>query len=330
LCPKKPGPLYIALRALDEHRSALPPLSEDVLHRVHNKLTREPVEDLRIDFEDGYGVRSAEEESAHAVDAANHIRTGRENSTLPRMLGIRIKPFAPATRHRSIHTLRTFFAALPDPPPHFTVTLPKVTFEEEVASLIDTLNNITHSHLPIELMIETPHALRNLPALLHAAQGRCRGAHFGPYDFTSACGLLSASQGLRHPLCTHARNEMLIHLSGTGVWLSDGPTSTLPVGKAAEISHAWNTQWGDIQHSLNTGFYQGWDLHPAQLPIRYAAVYTYFAEHLPAARARLNNFESQQLQATRVGTAFDDAATVLGLRAFLDRATACGAVDPHG
>ena len=161
----------IALRAFDEHRNALPvTLPRDVLDRVHNKLTREPVEDLRIDFEDGYGVRSAEEEHTHAIEAAKAIATGRDSGTLPRMLGLRIKSFAPATRPRAIATLRAFFTELPNPPQHFTVTLPKVTYEEEVAALLKILNELTDPHLPIELMIETPHARRNLHALLHTAQ----------------------------------------------------------------------------------------------------------------------------------------------------------------
>src|SRR5262249_35681278 len=156
-------------------------------------------------------------------------------------------------------------------------------------------------------MVETPDALRNVRGLVAAARERCRGVHFGPYDFTSACGVLSAAQGLRHPLCTHARNHMLIELAGSSVWLSDGPTNVVPIGSKQEISAGWSIQWEDIRHSLASGFYQGWDLHPAQLPVRYAAIYSFFADHLPAARARMKNFVEQSSQATRVGNAFDDA-----------------------
>ena len=34
----------------------------------------------------------------------------------------------------------------------------------------------------------------------------------------------------------------------------------------------------DVRHSLRHAYYQGWDLHPAQLPTRYAAVYSFFLE----------------------------------------------------
>lgn len=314
----------IARGVLDQHGQLLP-VSDAIRNQVAEKLRTQAVEDLRIDFEDGYGVRSAEEETGHARQAGTEVARGIEEGTLPPLLGIRVKSFGHATRARAAETLRTFFGELRAAPPGFVVTLPKVTGDEEVRALVSLLDDLDVS-CPIELMVETPEALRDLRAIVDAADGRCRGAHFGPYDFTSSCGIWGAAQGLRHPLCTHARNQMLITLAGSGIWLSDGPTSTLPVGTPEEIAAAWRIQWDDIGHSLRTGFPQGWDLHPAQLPMRYAAVYAFFAEHLPAARARLDNFEKQQQQATRAGTAFDDAATVRGLREFVQRATDCGAI----
>ena len=52
-------------------------LAERVFARVKEKLTREPVEDFRIDFEDGYGNRPDAEEDGHAASCARDVsRTG--------------------------------------------------------------------------------------------------------------------------------------------------------------------------------------------------------------------------------------------------------------
>jgi citrate lyase beta subunit len=179
-------------------------------------------------------------------------------------------------------------------------------------------------HPAVELMIETPQALAHVREIVDAADGRCRGAHFGPYDFTSACGV--TTQDLRHRLCIHARAEMCIRLASAGVWLSDGPTAVLPIGTVERVSEAWQLSWHNISEALADGFHQGWDVHPAQLPVRYAAVYDYFAKQLPAAVARYQNFMQQSEQATRVGSVFDDAASVLILRNLFRQALACGAI----
>ncbi len=314
----------LALKAFDAHRAMLPG-NEEVHQRVRSRLEWIPVQDFRIDFEDGYGYRVREEEDAHANAAAGQVAQGMQSGTLPPFLGVRPKSFHAATRARAVRTLRIFFQALPNPPEHFVVTLPKVSSEEEVQSLCNVLDDLGVP-CPIELMVETPEALRRIDALVAAAGTRCRGAHFGPYDFTSSCGIPSASQSLRHPLCTHARNQMLIALAGSGIWLSDGPTAVLPLGDS--VATAWQTQWDDIHHALSCGFYQGWDLHPAQIPLRYAAVFSFFHSSLPETARRIRNFQEKEAQATRVGSSFDDEATARGLRIFLDRAVSCGAVTP--
>lgn len=313
----------IALASLEEHRMHLA-AAPAVLERVEAKLRREPVEDYRIDFEDGYGYRSDEEEDGHARRAAEEVKLGMAEGTLPPLLGIRVKSLHAEARHRAIRTLRIFFDALRETPSGFCVTLPKVVHAEEVETLASVLDDLNVS-AAIELMIETPQALRDVRALVQAAGDRPRGAHFGPYDFCSACGV--TVHDLRHRLCVHARNELLIELAGSGMWLSDGPTSELPVGSATEVANGWRMSWRNINEALADGYFQGWDLHPAQLPVRYAAVFSYFAELLPAAVARYRNFLQQSEQATRVGTAFDDAATVQILKNLFERAVACGAVD---
>ena len=133
---------------------------------------------------------------------------------------------------------------------------------------------------------------------------------------------------------------MQVAFGGTGVWLSDGATNIMPVAKhrgdnltpeqIAEnndtIHRAWKLHYDHCRHSLANGFYQGWDLHPAQLPTRYAAVFTFFLEGLDAASERLKNFVEKAAQATLVGDVFDDAATGQGLLNYFVRAINCGAV----
>ena len=314
----------IALRSLEACAEALG-MTEAIRGRVAEKLAHEPVEDYRIDFEDGFGRRSGAEEDAAAERAAAEVAEGMAADTLPPFLGIRIKPLRAASRARNLRTLEIFFRALERVPANFAVTLPKVTGPEQVAELADVIGE----RAAIELMIETPEAIFApdggcaLPRLIAAARGRCRGAHLGAYDYTAALGITAAHQHLMHPACDFARHMMQASLAGTGVWLSDGATNILPL--AGREAQAWKLHFDHVRHALRNGFYQGWDLHPAQLPARYAAVYAFFLEGLEEAGARLRNF-AKEARATRVGEIFDDAASGLGLINYFVRALDCGAI----
>jgi hypothetical protein len=81
-----------------------------------------------------------------------------------------------------------------------------------------------------------------------------------------------------------------------------------------------------VRHSLYNGFYQGWDLHPAQFAVRYAAVYSFFMESYEDAAARLRKFVGAAARATLSGDIFDDAATGQGLLNFFIAALNCGAI----
>jgi citrate lyase beta subunit len=338
-------------------------LARTVYARTLDKLDREPVEDFRIDFEDGYGHRSDAEEDGHAVAAAAEVARGMVGGQLPSSIGIRIKPLSLDLAARSIRTLDLFVTELLAQsngklPANFVVTLPKITTPEQVAALaqlLDRLEASASTRLPrgvlkMEIMMETTQSMINdrgecnvLP-LVQAAQGRCVAAHFGTYDYTAACQITAAHQQMNHPACVFAKNMMQVALGGTGIWLSDGATNLLPVpphraankGLAlsarqnqenrAAVHQGWRLHYRNIQHSLRTGFYQGWDLHPAQLPARFAAVYAFFLEDLDAASERLKNFVARAAQATLVGERFDDAATGQGLLNYFLRATTCGAL----
>jgi citrate lyase beta subunit len=331
-------------------------LADTIYERVREKLTREAVEDFRIDFEDGYGTRPDDEEDGHAVSAAQEVAKGLEAGTLPPFLGIRIKTFSEELHARSIRTLDLFLTTLVKAaggrlPENFVVTLPKIVSPEQVAALSDIFDsiepqlNLPAGTLKMEMMIETTQSIinergeTNLPQMLEAARGRCVAAHFGTYDYTASCSITAAYQDMLHPACDFARNMMQVSFGGTGIWLSDGATNIMPVAphrgeltaeqeaeNAAVVHRAWKLHYDHIRHSLKNAFYQGWDLHPAQLPTRYAAVYTFFLEGLDAASERLRNFVEKAAQATLVGDVFDDAATGQGLLNYFLRAINCGAL----
>ena len=326
-------------------------LADAIYARVVEKLRREPVEDLRLDFEDGYGVRPDSEEDATAKSAAVEVAKGFAEGTLPPFIGIRIKPLNEEMKQRSFRTLDLFLNELFDRtggllPENFVVTLAKITVPEQVAELVDELDGHVARKLDrcrdisIEIMVETPQSLFLLPRLIEAARGRCVGAHFGIYDYTASLGITASNQDMLHPACGFARAMMQATLAGTGVRLSDGATNLLPVAvhrgdslsgrQAAEncaaVHRAWKTHAAHIRNSLYNGFFQSWDLHPAQLPSRYAAVYAFFLEEMEASSERLRNFIAKAAQATEVGGVFDDAATGQGLLNFFLRAINCGAI----
>ena len=336
-------------------------LAYTIYQRVTDKLIREPVEDFRIDFEDGYGNRPDDEEDGHAVSAAAETADGSKKGTLPPFIGIRIKPFNEELRERSFRTLDIFVSSLVELnngrlPGNFVVTLPKITIPEQVSTLtallaqLEKQTGLAEGSLKFEMMIETTQSIINhrgeinLPLLLAAAEGRCVAAHFGTYDYTAGCNITAAHQHMLHPACDFAKSMMQVSLAGTGIWLSDGATNIMPVAphrfaeggapltqgqieENREVVHrAWKLHYSHIQHSLTNAFYQGWDLHPAQLPTRYAAVYAFFLESLEAASERLKNFVEKAAKATLVGDVFDDAATGQGLLNYFLRAINCGAI----
>ena len=336
-------------------------LAHAIYNRVNEKLRREPVEDFRIDFEDGYGHRPDAEEDGHAESAAIEVVEGMLGKSLPPFIGIRIKPFTEELRARSMRTLDIFISTLVEKsegklPENFVVTQPKITIPEQVGALADLFEllesktGLANGSLKLEMMIETTQSIINsrgeinLPLLLAAARGRCIAAHFGTYDYTASCSITAAHQHMMHPACDFAKHMMQVSFAGTGVWLSDGATNIMPVAphrfteggppltpeqiaeNRAVVHRAWKLHYDHIQHSLEGAFYQGWDLHPAQLPTRYAAVYAFFLESLDAASERLKNFVEKAAKATLVGDVFDDAATGQGLLNYFLRAINCGAL----
>ncbi len=326
----------LALRALVDHAPHAAALAaaldchvdDHLFARLQEKLRREPVEDLRIDFEDGFGARSDDEEDGAARSAASEVATGLAQDSLPSFLGIRIKALAAGQAARAARTLELFVTSLVERsggrlPAPFTVTLPKVATVEEVTALVRVLESLeSRLHLKtgaltLELMVETPRALLGpdgrcaLPALLTATRGRCVGVHLGVYDYSAALGIAPSHHQLRHPACDQARHLMQVALAGTGVVLSGGSTNVLPVPPRDHLLRAWRLHFQDVRHCLWSGFYHGWDLHPGQLVTRYVAAYGFFRECL---------------ESTAVGTVLEDPAA-RGVRASLMQlGVDCGAI----
>jgi len=331
-----------------------------VYAQVKKKLEREAVEDLRLDYEDGFGIHPDEKEDAVAVQGAKEVADGMKQNILPPFIGIRIKPFNSEFVERSVRTLNIFVSTLLEEtggvlPENFVVTLPKVEIPEQAAALVKVFevleadSVLNSGELKMEIMIETTQSVFNADGevtarkIANAAGHRCVGAHFGTYDYTASCDLIAAYQTMDNEVCDFARQVMKVAFGGSGIFLSDGATNIIPLAphhgenlsalqnseNLENVHRSWKLSYGHIRHSLANAFYQGWDLHPAQLPVRYAANAAFFLEQLQVSTGRLRNLVEQASSATVSGDVFDDAATGQGLLNYFFRALNSGAIDPE-
>ncbi|MGW7446928.1 DUF6986 family protein [Kitasatospora sp. NPDC054795] len=326
-----PAELARALGVADDE------LLADVHARVRAKLEREPIEDLRIDFEDGYGPRPDAEEDAAAVRAAGLVAAAVAGGGAPPYLGIRIKCMEAAVRARGIRTLELFLATLMARgglPEGLVLTLPKVTYAEQVTALVRLLEDfegragLPAGRIGFEIQIETTQAIlgpdgrATVARMIEAAEGRATGLHYGTFDYSAACGVSAAHQSMDHPVADHAKAVMQVAAAGTGVRLSDGSTNVVPTGSTEQVHAAWKLHHGLVRRSLARAYYQGWDMHPAHLPTRYVAVYSFYREGLAAAAARLAAYVAKA-----GGDVMDEPATARALSGYLLRGLDCGAVD---
>lgn len=332
-------------------------LAYTIYNKILKKLENEPVEDFRIDFEDGFGNRSDEEEDETAVKAAKELAKGMREQTISPFIGIRVKPFTEDLKHRGVRTLDIFLSALLEEtggklPDNFVVMLPKVTIPEQMKTmvsffeLLEKANSLKPGTLKMETMVEQTQIVmdeegRNpLMKIIRASEGRCIAAHFGTYDYTASCGITAKYQTMAHPVCDFAHHMTKVALGGTGIFISDGATNVMPIGphrgddltfeqlrENREAVHKnWSIAYNHTMHSLVNGLYQGWDLNPAQLPMRYAATYNFFLGSYQDAVLRLKTFVERAAISTLTGDTFDDAATGQGLLNFFLRAMNCGAI----
>jgi len=333
-----------ALATLDEHSSILAALVDeqgadavDLESRVRSKLVSEPVEDLRVDFEDGYGARSDEVEDGHASSAARDLATSIREGTAAPFFGIRMKCLEAPTRRRGLRTLAIVVGELvaeQAPLDGFVTTLPKATSVDQVTAMVHICEQLEQTFnlgvgtLRFEIQVETPQAILGpdgtavVARMVHAADGRCTALHYGTYDYSAFCGIAAEYQSMAHPVADYAKLVMQAAAAGTGVRLSDGSTNILPVGDDEAVRDAWRLHLGLVRRSLERGYYQGWDMHPAQLPTRYAATFGFYRNGLPRASGRLRNY----LDHTGSGV-LDEPATARALADYLLRAANCGATN---
>jgi citrate lyase beta subunit len=279
------------------------------------------VEDLRVDFEDGYGGRPDDEEDEHAVRAGEALR---EPATAG--CGIRIKSLEAPTRERALRTLDRLLGSCGRVPSGFVVTLPKVSAPEQVVAMREICaaagTALGTGPVRLELQVETPRAVARMAEIVAAAGPECAGLHYGTYDYSASLGIAAAHQSLDHPAADHAKSVMQVAAATVGIPVVDGSSNVLPVGDRTAVHAAWDLHRRLVHRSMVRGLYQGWDLHPAQLVSRYAAVFTFYREGLAAAAERVRAY------ADRVsGGVLDEPATARALTGYLLRGIDCGALD---
>ncbi|MEU3772532.1 aldolase [Streptomyces sp. NPDC032472] len=335
-----------ALAALDEHApdaatfakvlGISDELAVPVYDRVRAKLQREPIEDLRIDFEDGFGVRSDEEEDQAAARAARLVSEAFSNGTNAPYMGIRMKCMESNVRDRGIRTTDIFLSGLLEHgglPEGLVLTLPKVTYAEQVSAFVklleafETTRGLRPGRIGFEIQIETSQSIlasdgtATVARMIEASKGRATGLHYGTFDYSACVGVSAAYQASDHPAADHAKAIMQVAAAGTGVRVSDGSTNVLPIGTTEKVHEAWKLHYGLTRRALARAYYQGWDMHPGHLPTRYAAVFTFYREGLEAAAARLKAYVAKI-----EGDVMDEPATAKALAGYLVRGLDCGAV----
>ncbi|MFF3346984.1 DUF6986 family protein [Streptomyces sp. NPDC002779] len=333
-----------ALAALDEHApdaasfaavlGLADELAEPVYTRVRAKLEREPVEDLRVDFEDGY---QGTDEDQDAARAARLIAEAYDNGTAAPYMGIRMKCMEAAVRDRGIRTLDIFLTGLMEAgglPDGLVLTLPKVTYPEQVTAMVRLLESfekargLAPGRLGFEIQIETSQSIlagdgtAAVARMIRAAEGRATGLHYGTFDYSACLGVSAAYQASDHPAADHAKAVMQVAAAGTGVRVSDGSTNVLPVGTTEKVHDAWRLHYGLTRRALARAYYQGWDMHPGHIPTRYAAVFAFYREGFAQAAARLARYANRT-----GGDVMDEPATAKALSGYLLRGLDCGALD---
>ena len=327
-----------AIALVDKHAGLFAELasSADQVSLVRDKLAAEPIEDLRIDFEDGYGNRGDETEDADALQAAAALARAIQAGSAPPFHGIRFKSLEAPSRRRGIRTLTIFLSTLLEAGgtlDGFVVTLPKITSVEQVEAMVELTARLEHSlglaprTLRFELQIETPQSILGpdgtalVARMIHVGDHRVSALHYGTYDYSAFCGIPAAYQSMEHPVADHAKLVMQAAAAGTGVRLSDGSTNVLPVGDEAAVRRGWQLHERLVRRSLERGYNQGWDLHPAQLPTRFAATYDFYRSGFDEAAERLRSYVEQT-----GSSVMDEPATARALSDFIARGMDCGAI----
>ncbi len=312
-------------------------LVRQVAPRVARKLAQAPVEDLRVDFEDGYHHVDDESHDAHVVRAVRARRADEQAGVATDFWGIRFPCFEADTRARGLRTLDLLVGelvaggGLPD---GLRLTFPKVSTAAQVEALVMALEALEDAHalpagrLGFEIQVEVPQLVLGADGVVELARAvragghRVTGLHYGTYDYSAGMQVAAAHQAMDHPVADQAKAVMQLVAAGTPVELSDGSTNVTPTGDEAQRAAAWALHHRLVARSLAQGVFQGWDMHPGHLVTRYVATYAFFRSGLDQAGDRLGAYVRQA-----AGDVMDEPATVRALARYLQRGLACGALD---
>ncbi|MDO3648807.1 DUF6986 family protein [Nocardia mangyaensis] len=319
-----------ALELLHRHADFLVGLDvTGSLPAVQRRLTDQPIQDLRIDFEDGYGFRSDEEEDTAAIAAGKALASWADQPGAPASYGVRTKGLAAGERRRALRTLELVLDGAGGVLPGFVFTVPKIRAAEQVSAIVDLCSGLERGHglpdhtLRFELQIESPQAIvapdgtAPIARMISLAAGRCSALHFGTYDYTAACGIAATDQALDHPAADHAKAVMQVAAAQTGVWICDGSTQIVP---DADPEAAFANHHRLVERALRRGYYQGWDMHPGHLITRWLATYDFFRTATAVAVPRLQAYLDR-----RSGGVVDEPATAEALSTTVLRGLHCAA-----
>ena len=323
-----------ALRIADAASGVFGELADDdVVGIVLERLRTNPIEDLRIDLEDGYGWRPDATENADARRAGETLAAWtRQRPHAPRSAGVRAKGLGVVERSRGLRTLELVLDGAGGIPDGFVFTVPKLRDVRQVDAVnllcaeFERVHGVPAGSLRYELQIEIPQAIlgsdgrATVAEAVHRGAPRLSGLHYGTYDYSAACGIVSAQQSLAHPVADHAKNVMQAAAAQTGVWLSDGSTQVMPTGDDAQVAAALLRHHSLVLRSLERGYYQGWDMHPGHLITRWAAVTGFFRSAMPTAVNRLQSYFERS-----GGDVVDEPATAMSLALVVGRGLAAGA-----
>lgn len=319
-------------------------LAAEVYPRVRRTLEQRPVQDLRVDLEDGYGRRPDEVEDADLATAVAALQgyadgegTDGGNGGAPSWFGVRIKCFEAPVRERGVRSLVAFVSGMTRDgalPEGLRLTLPKVTSADQVEAMvlacerIEAALGLAPGAIGFEIQVETPQSIlgpegrATVAPMVHAAVGRCTGLHYGTFDYSAGLGIAAPYQSLEHPAADHAKAVMQLAAAQTGVRCSDGSTNVVAFGSAVDAQQTWALHHRLVTRALERGYYQGWDMHPGHLPTRYLANYAFFRSSLPAAARRLRSYVDNA-----GGDVMDEPATARMLAAAVLRGLRSGALD---
>jgi len=328
-----------------------PEVVEDAWPALRAVLAARPVQDLRLDLEDGYGPRpdAVEDADAAAAGAVLAALALPGAPAAPALAGVRVRSMEAATRHRSLRSLDLVLAGLVAAvargegavPARAVVTLAKVSAPAQVRAFVTAVEALEAAHglpagwLDVEVQVEVPALVVSatgtaaVAEVLEAAGGRCTGLHFGTYDFTAACAVPPGAQSLEHPLADHAKAVLQLAAAGTGVAVSDGSTNVVPAGSGDQVRAAWALHARLVRRALERGLPQGWDLHPGHLVTRHLATLAFYRAQAPEALRRLGGWAAGAGATTADADsgAVDEPATAQAMAALLVRGIAAGALD---